>query len=326
MQHVMGWEQHSQQVAEQQIPAAQQPQPPPPQLQQQQAAASQQDNPFREYPLPYEQQPVQRVCRRVSVRVVLQRLPAAPPPDEEQRRQHGAGSEAAGAAGSGWQQRGLLGAGQPWQQAYTCTLEYPAFTLKVRQPPVKSGLPSRKHVRSQPSGQQRAMCFGVPVHHKSSWCAAVLGRCLHTPSNCFCCCVHTPHNCVCLQSSDYLVAADVFDSGLASWQALRKGDAFWMPWDGTPYRWVPAGSGRALFVQQWQGQQWQGLTYTRPYCQAVHCNTNRRSVAVSAHSALGHFVPCASGASRPFSTAVQALYPLWPAKPCHDCREAAVAK
>lgn len=30
----------------------------------------------------------------------------------------------------------------------------------------------------------------------------------------------------------------MFDRGLKSWQALRKGDAFNMPWDGEEYRWV----------------------------------------------------------------------------------------
>lgn len=38
------------------------------------------------------------------------------------------------------------------------------------------------------------------------------------------------------QSSDYLVAADVFDKGIKSWQTLQHGDAFTMLWDGEPYK------------------------------------------------------------------------------------------
>lgn len=37
---------------------------------------------------------------------------------------------------------------------------------------------------------------------------------------------------VLLQSSDYLVEAAAFDSGLRSWQGLRVGDPFSMLWDG----------------------------------------------------------------------------------------------
>lgn len=64
------------------------------------------------------------LCRRLSVRVVLQRLPAAPVPDEQQ--------ESAAAEGGSWQQRGLQGWGQVQQVSYTCALEYPAHTLRVR--------------------------------------------------------------------------------------------------------------------------------------------------------------------------------------------------
>lgn len=70
----------------------------------------------------------QPLCQRLSVRVVLQRLPAAPAPDELLDEQEGFGD-------SSWQQRGLQGCGQTQQVAYTCQLEYPAFTLLVSTPP-----------------------------------------------------------------------------------------------------------------------------------------------------------------------------------------------
>jgi hypothetical protein len=65
------------------------------------------------------------MCRRLSVRVVLQRLAAAPQPDEQPDAQQESGCD------SSWQQRGLQGFGQVQQLAYTCALEYPAFTLRV---------------------------------------------------------------------------------------------------------------------------------------------------------------------------------------------------
>lgn len=68
------------------------------------------------------------LCKRLSMRVVLQRLPAAPLSDEAADAQlEGPGSQ----ADSSWQQRGLQGYGQVQQMAHTCTLEYPAFNIQV---------------------------------------------------------------------------------------------------------------------------------------------------------------------------------------------------
>jgi hypothetical protein len=65
----------------------------------------------------------QPLCRRLSVRLVLQRLPAEPLPDED--------PELGNAGHSSWQHRGLQGSGDTQHVAYTCTLEYPAFTINV---------------------------------------------------------------------------------------------------------------------------------------------------------------------------------------------------
>lgn len=63
------------------------------------------------------------LCRRLSVRVVLQRLPAEPLPDADPQLDS--------ADDSSWQRRGLQGCGDTQHVAYTCTLEYPAFTIAV---------------------------------------------------------------------------------------------------------------------------------------------------------------------------------------------------
>jgi hypothetical protein len=75
--------------------------------------------------------PVQQqrpLCKRLSMRVVLQRLPAAPLCDEAADAQL---DDTWAQADSSWQQRGLQGCGQVQQLAYTCTLEYPAFYIQV---------------------------------------------------------------------------------------------------------------------------------------------------------------------------------------------------
>lgn len=83
------------------------------------------------------------ICQCLSVRVVLQRLPAAPPPDECEQP----------AAPSTWEQKGLEGHGETSQQAYTATFEYPAFTLKV-------GLAD---CGADMFGKAAAPCTAVPV-------------------------------------------------------------------------------------------------------------------------------------------------------------------
>jgi hypothetical protein len=68
------------------------------------------------------------LCKRLSMRVMLQRLPAVPLSDEAADAQlEGTGCQ----ADSCWQQRGLQGCGQVQQVAYSCALEYPAFNIQV---------------------------------------------------------------------------------------------------------------------------------------------------------------------------------------------------
>lgn len=76
--------------------------------------------------------PVQQqrpLCKRLSMRVVLQRLLALPLSDKAADAQ--LDTNTWGQADSSWQQRGLQGCGQVQQVAYTCTLEYPAFYIQV---------------------------------------------------------------------------------------------------------------------------------------------------------------------------------------------------
>jgi hypothetical protein len=70
---------------------------------------------------------MQPLVGRLTIRVLLQRLPAAHAPDELLDEQEVFGD-------SSWQQRGLQGYGQTQQVAYTCQLEYPAFNLQVSTP------------------------------------------------------------------------------------------------------------------------------------------------------------------------------------------------
>lgn len=149
----------------------------------------------------------QQQCKRLSLRVVLQRLPAALPPDKHQQGSQpraspapppppaaaavaaAAGGADAGAQengteggeGDSWAQRGLDGAGTVVQQAYTCTLEYPAFYLGVS-----------SSFAQQQQGQQCA-CVGLHVWradavHVLAGCCAGLScqqyRRAVSPQNC----------------------------------------------------------------------------------------------------------------------------------------------
>jgi hypothetical protein len=147
---------------------------------------------------------------------VLQRLPAAPAADELLDRQEKVFGD------SSWQQRGLQGCGQTQQVAYTCQLEYPAFTLLV-----------------STSSQCSCCCGGAFV---DSCCHAHACGCATT--GCVNACeryVEWPlladkHIFALLQSSDYIIPVQLFDKGLRAWQALQKGEAFSMHWDGAPWR------------------------------------------------------------------------------------------
>jgi hypothetical protein len=155
----------------------------------------------------------QPLCRRLSVRLVLQRLPAEPLPDED--------PELGNADHSSWQHRGLQGSGDTQHVAYTCTLEYPAFTINV------SGFNcnvlvcvSKDHTISGAHALSFAYCLLAVLNLTETRSALMRLNKADVP----------------LQSSDYVVPAALFYEGLRTWQALQKGEAFTMPWDGMPWR------------------------------------------------------------------------------------------
>lgn len=121
MQYILK-ELHEQQQAQPPHAQQQQQQRTPPAHQQVWGESADEDS---EEGMSAQEQQQEPLCRRLSVRVVLQRLPAVPPPDQQPD------VEQESRCDSSWQQRGLQGYGQMQQLAYTCILEYPAFTLRV---------------------------------------------------------------------------------------------------------------------------------------------------------------------------------------------------
>lgn len=129
---------HEQQQA--QLPRAQQAQQrTPPAHQQVWGESADEDS---EEGMSAQEQQQEPLCRRLSVRVVLQRLPAVPPPDQQPDDQQESRCD------SSWQQRGLQGCGQMQQLAYTCVLEYPAFTLRVSASATVSLWPALRQIQA----------------------------------------------------------------------------------------------------------------------------------------------------------------------------------
>lgn len=162
---------HEQQQAQPSRAQQQQQQPTPPAHQQVWGESTDEDS---EEGMSAQEQQQEPLCRRLSVRVVLQRLPAVAPPDQQPDDQQESCCD------SSWQQRGLQGYGQMQQLAYTCVLEYPAFTLRVSASATVSLWPALRQIQaSHHASESSLLDIGVLLQEQDF--------CLCAPEQTDCC-------------------------------------------------------------------------------------------------------------------------------------------